>query len=94
MSEYKPLQVKMFGTFSMSYDGTLITGKNKSGESQFMYLMQMLLHAGSAGVSRDMLQQNLFRNKDLENVHHSTQSVLYNAKKRLRQLGLPDVNYI
>ncbi len=94
MEKYEPIKVKMFGTFSMTYDGILVTGKTKSGESQFMYLMQMLLHAGEKGVSRDVLQQNLFRNKDLENVHHSTQSVIYNAKKRLLSLGLPNVNYI
>ena len=92
--EINTLQVRMFGSFSMVYDGQLITGKNKSGESQFTYLMQMLLHAGRNGVAKDVLQQNLFHGKDLENIHHSTQSVIYNAKKRLLQLGLPDINYI
>ena len=88
------LYVKTFGVFSMRYNGKLITGKSKSSESQFVYLMQILLHYGQKGVSRDLLEETLFRNKDLTNVHHAAQSVVYNAKKKLKALGLPDVNYI
>ncbi len=88
------LHVNMFDTFSMSYNGVLITGRSKTSESQFMYLMQILLHAGKNGVGRDRLEQALFRNKDLNNIHHATQSVIYNAKKKLKASGLPDVNYI
>ena len=42
----KELKVNMFGTFSLSYDGQLINGKNKSSESGFISLMEALLHAG------------------------------------------------
>ena len=38
------LYVQMFGGFSLSYEGKLITGGVKSRESQFVYLMQILLH--------------------------------------------------
>ena len=40
------LKVKMFGTFSMSYGNQSITGKSKSNESNFITLMEALLHAG------------------------------------------------
>lgn len=46
------LYVQTFGGFSLSYKGKVITGSMKSKESQFIYLMQILLHEraeGSAG---------------------------------------------
>ena len=88
------LRVRTFGSFSISYKDKLINGRNKSNESRFIYLMQILLHAGEAGVSKQDLEQALFYNSDLKNVHHSTQSVIYNAKKHLLAQGLPDVNFI
>ena len=90
----KELKVNMFGTFSLSYDGQLLTGKNKSSESGFISLMEAVLHAGEKGVSRDELEQAIFQNADLKNIHHSTRNVIYNAKKRLLASGLPDVNYM
>lgn len=88
------LKVKMFGTFSMSYGNQSITGKSKSNESNFITLMEALLHAGKEGIARDALEQAIFQNIDLKNIHHSTQNVIYNAKKQLLRYGLPDVNFI
>lgn len=84
------LYVKMFGGFSLEYNGNALLSKGKTSESQFVYLMQLLLHAGEKGVDRDKLESVLFENRDLENVHHATRSVIYNARKKLRALGLPD----
>ena len=92
--EADKLIVKTFGNFSLSYNGQVITGKNKNSESQFSSLMQILLHAGEKGVERETLEESLFKNRDLHNIHHTTQSVIYNAKKRLKEFDLPDVNYI
>ncbi|MGC4018061.1 MAG: bacterial transcriptional activator domain-containing protein [Muricomes sp.] len=91
--ESSTLQVKMFGNFSMMYDGKSLLGK-KAGGTQFALLMQILLHNGKKGVSREVLEEILFSERDLENVHHAMQSVVYNAKKKLEQSGLPKVNYI
>ncbi len=88
------LKVNMFGTFSLSYNGQSITGKKKSNESNFISLMEAILHAGKKGIPRDELEQAIFQNIDLKNIHHSTQNVIYNAKKRLLSCGLPEVNYI
>ena len=38
--------------------------------------------------------RNCSGKREVENVHHALQSVIYNAKKRLEKAGLPDVNYI
>ena len=88
------LKVKMFGTFQMTYGSQSITGKSKSNESNFISLMEALIHAGKEGISRDALEQAIFQNIDLKNIHHSTQNVIYNAKKQLLKYGLPNVNFI
>ena len=88
------LQVQMFGGFSLSWDGKLVAGSRKSSESQFNYLMQLLLHYGENGVSRDMLERVLFEDRDIQDTHHASRSVIYNAKRRLKAAGLPDANYI
>ena len=89
------LFVQMFGSFSLMYNGANITGGGKSSESQFTYLMELLLHNRERGVSRVQLEQTLFEDRELDNVHHAMRSVIYNAKKRLKASGLPDdVNLI
>lgn len=88
------LYVRTFGTFSMTYNGTSILGGTKSSESQFTWLMQLLLHFREEGVSRDQIERVLFGDRELNNIHHATRSVIYNAKKKLKAAGLPDVNYI
>lgn len=80
----KILQVKTFGSFSMIYDGKSLFGR-KVGETQFASMMQMLIHERKKGVSRDRLEQELFGEREVENVHHALQSVIYNAKKRLEE---------
>lgn len=87
------LYVKMFGSFSMIYQGNSLLG-SKGGETQFSSLMQILLHNREKGVSREMLEEVLFGDRDITNVHHTLRTVIYNAKKRLEKAGLPKVNYI
>lgn len=88
------LRVQMFGSFSLTWNGMQIAGGAKARESQFAYLMQLLLHDREKGVSRNRLEEALFGEREVGNVHHSLRSVLYNARKKLRQAGLPDVEYI
>jgi len=88
------LQVRTLGRFSISWNGTVIVGGASYSESQFVYLMQMVLHAGSKGVSRTELEEVLFEAREINNTRHAIQSIIYNSKKKLRQAGLPDVNFI
>lgn len=66
----------------------------KSRESQFVYLMQLLLHNRRSGVSRERLEEVLFEDRDVGDVRHALRSIIYNAKKKLKAVGLPEVNYI
>lgn len=88
------LKVQMFGGFSLLWNGIQIAGGPKARESQFAYLLQLLLHFRDEGVNRNRLEEALFGERDVGNVHHSLRSVIYNARKKLKQAGLPDVNYI
>lgn len=88
------LHVRMFGKFSMIWNGKYIAGGSRSSETQFAYLMQLLLHSRGKGISREQLERNLFEDRDIKDLHHAARTVIYNAKKKLKAAGLPDVNYI
>lgn len=88
------LYVRMLGGFSVRWNGKLIAGGSKANGSQFAYLLQILIHNRDKGVSRDRLEELLFEDRDMSNIHHALQSVIYNAKKKLEQAGLPPINYI
>jgi DNA-binding SARP family transcriptional activator len=84
----------MLGGFSMTWKGVMISDVAKTKESQFLYLMQMILHNRKEGVSREKMEEILFEGKDIADPHHTIQTIIYNAKKKLKQAGLPEINYI
>ena len=96
MEENRPdvLYVRMLGGFALRYNGKLIAGGSKANESQFTSLLQILIHNRERGVPRDRLEELLFEDRDMSNIHHALQSVIYNSKKRLEKIGLPRCNYI
>ena len=93
MNDYKQdvLYVRMLGGFSVTYNGKLIAGGSKASDSQFIDLLSILIHSGKNGVTRDRLEEVLFYERDISNVHHALQSVIYNTKKKLEKAGLPKV---
>lgn len=95
MTQTQPdvLYVRTFGGFSVQWNGQLIAGGSKANGSQFAYLLQIMIHNRDKGVTRDRLEELLFEDREMSNIHHALQSVIYNAKKRLEQAGLPQVNY-
>lgn len=88
------LYVQMFHNFSLEWNGKkIISGKNR--ESQFIHLMQMILHYRKTGVTREEIQAAIFEERDLDNTNHALRSVIYNARKKLQAAGLPpEVSYI
>ena len=77
------LYVRMLGGFSMQWNGKLIAGGSKASDSQTTYLLQILIHARGKGVTQDQLEELLFEDREMNNVHHALQSVIYNTKKKL-----------
>ncbi len=96
IAQTKPdtLIVRMLGGFSVLWNGRLIAGGSKASESQTNDLLQILIHDREHGVPRDRLEDLLFGGRDMSNVHHALQSVIYNTKKKLEKAGLPKLNYI
>ena len=88
------LYVRMLGGFSVRWNGKLVAGGSKASESQLTSLLQILIHNRARGVTRDRLEELLFEDREMSNVHHALQSVIYNTKKKLEKMGLPKVNYI
>jgi two-component SAPR family response regulator len=80
-SKENSLFVRMLGGFSVSWNGRLIAGGSKASESQFTSLLQILIHNRADGVTRDKLEDLLFEGRDMSNIHHALQSVIYNTKK-------------
>ena len=87
------LQVRLLGGFSAVYKGSEIID-SKHSVSQYASLMQLLLHFRDRGVSRSLMKEVLFEDRDVDDVQHAVRNIIYNAKKRLRSAGLPDVDYI
>ena len=90
----KDVFVRMLGGFSIQYNGKLIAGGSKANESQSVYLLQILIHAREKGVNRDRLEDLLFEDREISNVHHALQSVIYNTKRKLEKAGLPSSSVI
>lgn len=93
MEEESILYVQMFGYFQMRYGEKPLAGE-KVRESHFTNLMQILLHNTTTGVTRDYLENMLLGDRDVENRHQAIQTIVYKAKRKLKNMGLPEVNYI
>lgn len=93
VSNGERLKVRMFGSFGISYKGQSLNG-SKTSQSRFVHLMQLLLHFRKSGVSRAMVEEALFGDRDVDDIHHSLRSVIYNARKKLESSGLPKADYI
>ena len=88
------LSVRMLGGFSLRWNGQLVAGGSKASDSQSESLLQILIHEGEEGVSRDKLEELLFGDRDMSNIHHALQSVIYNTKKKLTKAGIPAASCI
>ncbi len=87
------IRVRTFGGFSISYQGNEISF-GQQNESQIVHLLQLLLHFRNKGVSRDLAKAELFGDRDVDDVSHSIRNIIYNLRKKLRELGFPESQYV
>lgn len=87
------LYAQMFGNFQLYYNGRPLTGE-RVRDTYFTSLMQILLHHTDDGVGRNDLEEVLLGDRDVENRRQALQTIIYKAKKKLKNMGLPDENYI
>lgn len=88
------LYVQTFGEFSVTWNGKRIAGGRGAGETQFVCLLQMLLHAQEQGIDQSLLEKELFYGREIQDRGHAMRSILYNARKKLRKACLPELDYI
>ncbi|MBQ6388341.1 MAG: hypothetical protein IJH90_01760 [Mogibacterium sp.] len=93
MDESHVIYVRTFGGFSLRYNDSELSFGNQS-ESQMVQLLQLLLHYRKQGVSRDLAKATLFADRDVDDVSHSIRNIIYNLRKKLRELGLPESQYV
>ena len=87
------IHLKTLAGFSARYNGEEIAA-GKQSESQIGLLLLLLLHYRKTGVPRALIKKTLFEDRDIEDVAHAIRNVIYNARKRLREQGLPDAHYV
>ncbi|MBR1781690.1 MAG: hypothetical protein IJ751_09850 [Oscillospiraceae bacterium] len=87
------LYARYFGGFSLRWNSAELVGDAGRGDTQFLQLLQLLLHHRETGVERTALIEELFRDREVKDVAHSVNVLLYNARKKLCSLGLPDGKY-
>ena len=87
------LAVKTFGGFSISFNGSEISFGQQS-DSQIVHLLQLLLHFREEGVSRELAKSVLFGEKEIEDVSHSIRNIIYNLRKKLKESGLPESQFV
>lgn len=87
------ISVRTFGGFSLRYNDSELSFGTQS-ESQMLQLLQLLLHYRKQGVSRDLAKAVLFADRDVDDVSHSIRNIIYNLRKKLKELGLPESRYV
>ena len=70
------LYVQTFGEFSVTWNGKRIAGRNGAEETQFVSLLQLLLHDQGRGIDRNLLEEVLFAGRDLQDRGHAMRSIL------------------
>ena len=92
-NENYTVNVRTFGGFSIRYKDAELSFGNQS-ESQMVQLLQLLLHYRKQGLSRDLAKAALFGDRDVDDVSHSIRNIIYNLRKKLKALGLPESQYV
>ena len=88
------LYVRMFGEFSVMWNGRKITGGSGAGDTQFGCILQYLIHNRGERIDRSILEELLFAGREIQDRGHAMRSIVYNARKKLRSACLPEAEYI
>lgn len=86
------VRFQMFGRLSAFYNGVELK-LDKSGTTKVMQLLAMLIYFRE-GVSREVLLQNLYGDKELADMSNNLRVTVFKLRKLLVQAGLPNDHYI
>lgn len=87
------LYIKTLAGFSIRYNGAEVAA-GKLGASQICQLLLLIIHHKDTGVSRSLIKKTLFEDREIEDVSHAIRNILYNARKMLKDHGLPDAQFV
>lgn len=86
-------EVRMLGGFHVFYKGTEIILGRKS-TLKFIQMLQIVWLRGKKGIAKEQLAKALYGERDISNVNNSVNNLLYQLRRQLVKLGLPDGEYI
>lgn len=90
----KLLEAKMFGVFTLVYDGREIV-LDRNSVSKTTQLLQILLLHVEEGISKAALADALYGRGGVENPNSSLNNTIFRLRRQLRAAGLPaDSNYV
>ncbi len=92
--EENTLYVRMFGEFSVTWNGKRIFGGRGFTETQSACLLQLLIHDKGKGIGRIRLEESLFAGREIQDRGHAMRSIVYNVRKKLRKECLQEADYI
>ena len=87
------LHVRMLGEFSMEYHGHSIL-KEKRGSLRAVHLLQILLYAGSEGITRERLIRRIFGRSGKGDSSGNLRVIVHHLRGLLRESALPAEEYI
>lgn len=87
------LIVSMFGGFRMAMNGEEVA-LDKNSASKPMQLLQMLLHAGEQGVTRELLQESLYGQKKVTDRTNNLKQTVFRLRKMIEESPLPEDQYV
>lgn len=80
----KNLEVSMLGTFRMQYGNHSFIIDRKS-TTKTNRLLQIILHAGTEGVTREELVGRLWENEEVANPSNGFRAILFRVRKLLKE---------
>lgn len=93
MSDFRTLEVRMLGGFSVSYGGKEIV-IDRNAVSKTTQLFQVVLLHASEGISKAGLMDALYSRDEVENKNASLNNTIFRLRRQLRAAGLGESTYL
>ncbi|MBQ8279789.1 MAG: transcriptional regulator [Roseburia sp.] len=85
----KLLKVRMLGAFTMEYEGRSIAFERNT-QTKTNQLLQILFHAGEAGINREEIMRRLFGREEVTNPSNSLRATVFRLRKLLLAAGISE----
>lgn len=83
------LKVRMLGAFTMEYKNQPVSFERNT-LTKTNQLLQLLFHAGEAGITRELLLMRLFGRDEVTNPSNSLRATVFRLRKLLIAAGFPE----